>query len=72
MGEKSPVRGFHALMLTGAPQPVSSGLAGRGPRAAGADAIPGMTAVPARSAGALPVGYGSRPAIQWALRSGAD
>jgi hypothetical protein len=41
-GEKSRVRGFHALMLAGTPQPVSSGLAGCGPRAAGA--IPGVTA----------------------------
>jgi hypothetical protein len=43
-GEKSPVRGFHALMLAGTPQPVSSGLAGCGPGAAGAGAIPGVTA----------------------------
>ena len=41
-GEKSPVRGFHALMLAGAPEPVSSGLADCGPMAAGA--IPGLTA----------------------------
>jgi hypothetical protein len=44
MGEKSPIQGFHALMLAGAPQPPSSGLAGCGPRAAGAGAIPGVTA----------------------------
>jgi hypothetical protein len=72
MGEKSPVRGFHANVIAGAPQSVSSGLAGCGPRAAGAGAIPGVTAAPARSAGALPVVRGSRRAIQWAPRSGAD
>jgi hypothetical protein len=44
MGEKSPVRGFHALMLAGAPRPVSSGPVGCCPRAAGAGAIPGVTA----------------------------
>src|SRR6266567_6289599 len=41
VGEKSPVRGFHALMLAGAPEPVSSGLAGCGP---GSRAPPGVTA----------------------------
>jgi hypothetical protein len=42
MGEKSPVRGFHALMLAATPQPVSSGIAGCGLRVAGT--IPGLTA----------------------------
>jgi hypothetical protein len=42
------------------------------PGAAGAGAIRGVTAAPARSAGAVPVGYGSRRGIQWAPRSGAD
>jgi hypothetical protein len=49
VGEKSRVRGFHALMLAGAPEPVSSGLAGRGSRAAGAGAIPGPTATRSHS-----------------------
>jgi hypothetical protein len=66
MGEKSRVRGFHALMLAGTPEPVSSGLADFGLRAAGVGAIPGVTAAPSQSAGALPVGYSSRCAIQWA------
>ena len=35
LGEKSPVWGFHALMLAGALDSVSSRLAGCGPRAAG-------------------------------------
>jgi hypothetical protein len=51
VGEKSPVRGFHALMPAGAPRPVSSGPVGCCPRAAGAGAIPGVTA--ARSHGQL-------------------
>jgi hypothetical protein len=41
-GEKSRVRGFHALMLAGAPGPVSSGFAGCCP--GGGSAIPGLTA----------------------------
>ena len=51
MGEKSPVRGFHANMIAGLLQPVSSGLASCGPRAACAGAIPGVTALPALPAG---------------------
>jgi hypothetical protein len=60
MGEKSPVRGFHANMVAGAPQPVSSELADCGLWAAGAGAILGVTAGRLHGRpGALPVGYGS-------------
>jgi hypothetical protein len=67
VGEKSPVWGFHELMLAGTPDPVSSGLAGCGPRVAGAGTIPGVTAARLHSQRALPVGYGSRRAVQWCL-----
>jgi hypothetical protein len=40
IGEKSPVRGFHANMLTGVPRLVSSRLAARSPGATGAGTIP--------------------------------
>jgi hypothetical protein len=61
VGEKSPVRGFHALMLAGTHRPVSSGLADRGAACAGA--APGVTAARlAKSAGVLPVSHGSRRA----------
>jgi hypothetical protein len=59
LGEKSPVRGFHALMLAGTPEPVSSGLAVCGLRAEGAGAIPGVTARACTVSWGLPVGYGS-------------
>jgi hypothetical protein len=60
MGEKSRVRGFHANTVAGTPQPVSSGLADCGLWAAGAGAIPGLTAARLHGrSGALPIGYGS-------------
>jgi hypothetical protein len=40
MGEKSRVRGFHALMLAGTAGPVSSGLSGCASRTAGAGRSP--------------------------------
>ena len=54
-------------MLAGTPDPVSSGLAGCGPGAAGAGTIPGVTAARLHSQRELPVGYGSRRAVQWCL-----
>jgi hypothetical protein len=41
VGEKSPVRGFHALTLAGTPRPVSRGLvAAPGPRAPSPAGLP--------------------------------
>jgi hypothetical protein len=63
VGEKSRVRGFHALMLAATPRPVSSRIRRAGRGAACAGAVPGVTAARlAKSAGVLPASHGSRRA----------
>jgi hypothetical protein len=63
VGEKSPVRGFHALMVAATPRPVSSGLADCGAGAGCAGAATDVTAARmAKSAGVPPVSLGSRRA----------
>jgi hypothetical protein len=65
VGEKSPVRGVHANLLAGTPQPVSSGLARLRPQDRGRrHSLRRECRAPAKSAGALPVACGSRCAMQ--------